>query len=143
MHKRARPPHLFHFRDGASGQAVCEFCELLRAHRTVIGLLQEKTSWEQVISMAHRGRETRSFYYHVQDCQLWAEIRYLDSVTDYREYLPQSQVQRESALCADLVFLDQSISHSKTKWILPTAVTIGGLSLCVAGYLFYLFVQGV
>lgn len=143
MHKRARPPHLFQLQDGASGQAVCEFCELLRAHRTAIGLLQGKTSWEQVISMTHRGREARSFHYHVQDCQLWAEIKYLDSVTDYREYLPQSQVQRESALCADLVLLDQVISHSKAEWILLAAVTIGGLSLCVAGYLFYLFVQGV
>ena len=25
---------------------------------------------------------------HVRDCYVWAEIRYLDSATDYREYLP-------------------------------------------------------
>ena len=92
--------------------------------------------------MAHHGREIRSFHYRVQDCQLWAEIKYLDSVTDYREYLPQSQVQGEGALCADLVLLDRAISHSKAEGILPAAVTIGGLSLCVVGYLFYLFVQG-
>lgn len=26
--------------------------------------------------------------FHVSDCQIWAEIHYLDSPTDYREYLP-------------------------------------------------------
>ena len=25
---------------------------------------------------------------HVSDCRVWAEINYLDSLTDYREYLP-------------------------------------------------------
>ena len=28
--------------------------------------------------------------FHVRDCYVWAEIYYLDSPTDYREYLPQS-----------------------------------------------------
>jgi len=28
--------------------------------------------------------------FHVGDCYIWAEINYLDSPTNYREYLPQS-----------------------------------------------------
>lgn len=27
--------------------------------------------------------------FHVADCYIWAEIYYLDSPTDYREYLPR------------------------------------------------------
>ena len=27
--------------------------------------------------------------FHVGDCRIWAEIYYLDSPTNYREYLPQ------------------------------------------------------
>jgi len=29
---------------------------------------------------------------HIRDCYVWAEIAYLDSPTDYREYLPQRTV---------------------------------------------------
>ncbi len=29
---------------------------------------------------------------HIGDCQVWVEIYYLDSQTDYREYLPQKRV---------------------------------------------------
>jgi hypothetical protein len=28
---------------------------------------------------------------HVRDCYVWTEIYYLDSSSDYREYLPQDQ----------------------------------------------------
>ena len=28
--------------------------------------------------------------FHVKDCYVWSEIYYLDSATDYREYLPQN-----------------------------------------------------
>ena len=31
---------------------------------------------------------------HIGDCQVWVEIYYLDSQTDYREYLPQKRVSR-------------------------------------------------
>ena len=30
---------------------------------------------------------------HVRDCQMWAEIDYLDSPTDYRECLPGQETQ--------------------------------------------------
>jgi len=32
---------------------------------------------------------------HVRDCRVWAEINYLDSPTDYREYLPAKSRRRE------------------------------------------------
>jgi hypothetical protein len=32
--------------------------------------------------------------FHVGDCQIWAEIHYLDSPTHYREYLPQNCAPR-------------------------------------------------
>ena len=33
---------------------------------------------------------------HIGDCQVWVEIYYLDSQTDYREYLPQKRVSFRS-----------------------------------------------
>ena len=33
---------------------------------------------------------------HVGDCYVWAEIYYLDSRTDYREYLPQHCAQQST-----------------------------------------------
>ena len=32
--------------------------------------------------------------FHISDCYVWAEIFYLDSATDYREYLPKKGVMR-------------------------------------------------
>ena len=32
----------------------------------------------------------RGTSFHVKDCYVWSEIYYLDSATDYREYLPQN-----------------------------------------------------
>jgi len=32
--------------------------------------------------------------FHVSDCRVWAEINYLDSPTDYREWLPAAASRR-------------------------------------------------
>ena len=40
---------------------------------------------------------------HVGDCHVWAEIYYLDSPTDYREFL---LVASQSPITGDLVMLD-------------------------------------
>lgn len=45
----------------------------------------------------------RAFY--VADCYIWAEISYLDSSTDYREYLPIKKTNWSSG-ADDLVLLD-------------------------------------
>jgi len=37
-------------------------------------------------------RQTGGLAIHVKDCYVWAEIQYLDSTTNYREYLHASNV---------------------------------------------------
>jgi hypothetical protein len=44
----------------------------------------------------------------IGDCYVWAEIYYLDSPTDYREYLPQ-HCARQCPVADDLVMLDSSV----------------------------------
>jgi hypothetical protein len=56
---------------------------------------------KQIVSPAHdRGvvmahtiqrKEIGGEVIHVRDCYVWAEIYYLDSPSDYREYLPQDR----------------------------------------------------
>ena len=43
---------------------------------------------------------------HVGDCFVWAEIHYLDSLTDYREYLPNHHRQ-PVRIDSQLVMLDK------------------------------------
>ncbi len=43
----------------------------------------------------------------IGNCYVWAEIYYLDSPTDYREYLPQ-HCARQFPVAGDLVMLDSS-----------------------------------
>jgi hypothetical protein len=50
----------------------------------------------------------------VGDCSVWEKVAYLDSPTDYREYLP-SAVQSQAT--TDLVLLDdQSVICLSKKW---------------------------
>lgn len=44
--------------------------------------------------------------FRVGDCYIWAEIQYLDSPTDYREYLQNSNPQRNNCPNHGLVMLD-------------------------------------
>lgn len=48
---------------------------------------------------------------HVGDCFIWAEIYYLDSLTDYRECLP-SEVRNSQPEFGELLFLDDTIPSS-------------------------------
>ena len=59
-------------------------------------------------------RTTHGEGIHVGDCYVWAEISYLDSHTDYREYLPE-HASRESRADEEFVTLD---SEAKTHGIL-------------------------
>lgn len=61
--------------------------------------------------------------FHVKDCYVWAEIYYLDSPTDYREYLPK---RRAGPSFGELIMLDSSagvLKHVKrhfasiSRWI--------------------------
>ena len=68
--------------------------------------------------------------FHVGDCYIWAAIYYLDSPTDYREYITQNGFCT-CTISADLVMLDSSIDLTSTKTrslvILALTILIGAL----------------
>jgi hypothetical protein len=43
---------------------------------------------------------------HVGDCYVWAEIYYLDSPTDYREYISNHASQARRGIGAEFITLD-------------------------------------
>jgi hypothetical protein len=45
--------------------------------------------------MPNQDRQIGGEPVHVRDCYIWAEIYYLDSPTDYREYLPRASSEHE------------------------------------------------
>lgn len=45
---------------------------------------------------------------HVGDCYVWAEIYYLDSPTDYREYISNHVSQRTTETGAEFITLDNA-----------------------------------
>jgi len=49
--------------------------------------------------------------FRVRDCYVWSEIYYLDSATDYREYLPQNGIHA-CIRSDDLIQLDSSRQSS-------------------------------
>jgi hypothetical protein len=51
---------------------------------------------------------------HIGDSYVWAEIYYLDSPTDYREYLPQHCAQ-QCPVAGDLVMLDSSVFSQTSR----------------------------
>jgi hypothetical protein len=68
---------------------------------------------------------------HIRDCYVWAEIRYLDSATDYRECLPQNPLHPRTVSGNDLVMLDDSSAWSMSN--LQRGWPIAGLCLIIAG----------
>jgi hypothetical protein len=74
-------------------------------------------------------KETGGNAFYVGDCYIWSAIYYLDSPTDYREYLPPRGV---SPLISrdDLVMLDSSATFSPLS-ALGLTILIGiGVLLC-------------
>jgi hypothetical protein len=65
---------------------------------------------------------------HVADCLVWAEIYYLDSPTDYREYLPNHPPQ-PVRIDSQLVMLDREIPK-------PTFAGVLFASLCSVALVF-------
>lgn len=62
--------------------------------------------------MSTFSNEHRETAFHVRDCYIWSEIQYLDSPTDYREYLPRHGVYVHSITGNDFVLLDPSTPSS-------------------------------
>jgi hypothetical protein len=72
---------------------------------------------------------------YLQDWRVWAEINYLDSPTEYREYLPNAPVQNP-ATRADFILLSESKLRPKgRRSIFPVIACIAGA--LVAGYSVY------
>ena len=53
--------------------------------------------------------------FNVGDCYVWAEIYYLDSPTDYREYISDYVPQRITDTGAEFVTLDKPFSWRAPK----------------------------
>ncbi len=51
----------------------------------------------------------------ISDCCVWAEINYLDSPTDYREYLPQDCARPRNITGNDVIMLESSASPRSSK----------------------------
>ena len=81
---------------------------------------------------------------HVGDCYVWAEINYLDSPTDYREYLPQARTWPPAALLSQLIMLESDHSTRRvgrerwTVWgIVVLFLSIAGLFLYAGSYWYW------
>lgn len=66
------------------------------------------------------------------DCAVWFAIAYLDSDTDYREYL-QPQKQAPSGPDNNLILLDEI---PISRWVVIRAVTLVLILSCIALLLF-------
>ena len=67
--------------------------------------------------------------FYVRDWHVWSAIHYLDSPTDYREYLPPHGVSPFISR-DDLVMLDSLTTFSPLS-VLVLTILIGVLILCV------------
>jgi hypothetical protein len=86
--------------------------------------------------MADLDRGVENNAVHIQDCRIWAEIYYLDSPTDYREYLAQGSMQPKEG-CNELVMLEDS-KHLLTMYGISLRLSVAGIVLILAsGYLMY------
>jgi hypothetical protein len=64
----------------------------------------------------------------IGDCYVWAEIYYLDSTSDYREYLPQNGANGpRSVSLDDLVLLEPSERSPWGLMVFVFALLISGL----------------
>jgi hypothetical protein len=81
-------------------------------------------------------RDVAGTYFRIGDPYIWAEIYYLDSPTDYREYLPQNRAVAD-ATCGDLVMLDSPKSVSRTFRLL---LFVLGIILLTVGYFLHVII---
>lgn len=77
--------------------------------------------------------------FRVGDCYIWAKIAYLDSLTDYREYLPKND-DRTPAAKGELVMLDSVENDTKTFAIVAIS---GAVILLLLGYLVCFFAESL
>ena len=83
--------------------------------------------------------------FYVSDCQVWAEIWYLDSPTNYREYIEKDSSQTPNKLQppkAELQMLDELrsparvMAHSIVSWIFHSLRPILSLQVWIGRTVF-------
>ena len=92
--------------------------------------------------MANLHQGTDGYSVHIQDCRVWAEIYYLDSPTDYGEYLPPAGSQRKGTDVGDeLLMLANSEQSSWAGRTMLRWFVAGGLFTLVTVCLRYLVLE--
>lgn len=82
--------------------------------------------------MANLHQGTDGYSVRIQDCRVWAEIYYLDSPTDYSEYLPAAGSHRkETGVGDELLMLADSEQSSWAGGTLLRWFVAGGLLILV------------
>ena len=64
----------------------------------------------------------------IDDCHVWAAISYLDSPTDYREYLPPVRPERPEPSGSELRMLEAS---SSTAWRPLRTIMVTAFLICI------------
>jgi hypothetical protein len=120
--------------------SVCKVCQLPLCYSAYIGLDKEKYCCDWWLAMADltKGKGVVGSSFHISDCYIWAEIFYLDSSSDYREYLPQNSRRSLAGSDSDLIMLDDSIASSRSSVSLTAVGIILLLFSLAAGCFIYL-----
>jgi hypothetical protein len=74
--------------------------------------------------MSPLGKDVGGNSVHISDCFIWSEIYYLDSTTNYREYLPEPQIRPRPASHDELVLLDNSTITRNCHFLAPMAILV-------------------
>lgn len=80
---------------------------------------------------------TEQNVFHVKDWEVWAAIHYLDSSTDFREYLSSEGPKR---LSGELIMLDDTEAFWKRAKVVPLTLS-AVVCILACGYLFYVFLN--
>ena len=80
---------------------------------------------------------TEQNVFHVKDWEVWAAIHYLDSSTDFREYLSSKDPEQKPG---QLIMLDDADVFWKVAKVVPFVV-IALICIVVYGYLYYMFIN--
>ena len=87
--------------------------------------------------MLNAGKLIGGERFYVRDCYVWAEIQYLDSATDYREFLPEHPMPRVPSVDSQLTMLDSSGNYAGLRnWVPVLALFV--VSAGILGWMLYI-----